>query len=235
MIGGLILKILIVDDDKEIVQLLEIYVRNEGYEPVAAYNGKEALTKLNIDPDISLIILDLMMPEMDGMSVIKEVRKDSDIPILVLSAKTTNMDKIQGLVTGADDYVTKPFNPLEVMARVKSLLRRSQGEVIKDQPDVLNVGSLVINKDSHEVKTLKGNVIQLTALEFGILYLLASHPNRVFSADDIFERVWQQESVVSAKTVMVHVSHLRDKIEAATGGEKVIETVWGVGYKVEGH
>lgn len=235
MIGGLILKILIVDDDKEIVQLLEIYVRNEGYEPVAAYNGKEALTKLNIDPDISLIILDLMMPEMDGMSVIKEVRKDSDIPILVLSAKTTNMDKIQGLVTGADDYVTKPFNPLEVMARVKSLLRRSQGEVIKDQPDVLNVGPLVINKDSHEVKTLKGNVIQLTALEFGILYLLASHPNRVFSADDIFERVWQQESVVSAKTVMVHVSHLRDKIETATGGEKVIETVWGVGYKVEGH
>ncbi|MCI1288165.1 MAG: response regulator transcription factor [[Lactobacillus] timonensis] len=229
------MKILIVDDDKEIVQLLEIYVRNEGYEPVAAYNGKEALTKLNIDPDISLIILDLMMPEMDGMSVIKEVRKDSDIPILVLSAKTTNMDKIQGLVTGADDYVTKPFNPLEVMARVKSLLRRSQGEVIKDQPDVLNVGPLVINKDSHEVKTLKGNVIQLTALEFGILYLLASHPNRVFSADDIFERVWQQESVVSAKTVMVHVSHLRDKIEAATGGEKVIETVWGVGYKVEGH
>ena len=229
------MKILIVDDDKEIVQLLEIYVRNEGYEPVAAYNGKEALTKLNIDPDISLIILYLMMPEMDGMSVIKEVRKDSDIPILVLSAKTTNMDKIQGLVTGADDYVTKPFNPLEVMARVKSLLRRSQGEVIKDQPDVLNVGPLVINKDSHEVKTLKGNVIQLTALEFGILYLLASHPNRVFSADDIFERVWQQESVVSAKTVMVHVSHLRDKIEAATGGEKVIETVWGVGYKVEGH
>ncbi len=228
------MKILIVDDDKEIVQLLEIYVKNEGYEPVAAYNGKEALTKLNIDPDISLIILDLMMPEMDGMSVIKEVRKDSDIPILVLSAKTTNMDKIQGLVTGADDYVTKPFNPLEVMARVKSLLRRSQGEVINDQPDVLNVGPLVINKDSHEVKTLKGNVIQLTALEFGILYLLASHPNRVFSADDIFERVWQQESVVSAKTVMVHVSHLRDKIEAATGGEKVIETVWGVGYKVEG-
>lgn len=228
------MKILIVDDDKEIVQLLEIYVRNEGYEPVAAYNGKEALTKLNIDPDISLLILDLMMPEMDGMSVIKEVRKDSDIPILVLSAKTTNMDKIQGLVTGADDYVTKPFNPLEVMARVKSLLRRSQGEVIKDQPDVLNVGPLVINKDSHEVKTLKGNVIQLTALEFGILYLLASHPNRVFSADDIFERVWQQESVVSAKTVMVHVSHLRDKIEAATGGEKVIETVWGVGYKVTG-
>lgn len=229
------MKILIVDDDKDIVQLLEIYVRNEGYEPITAYNGKEALTKLNTNPDIGLVILDIMMPEMDGMEVIKQVRKDSSIPILVVSAKTTDMDKIQGLITGADDYVTKPFNPLEVMARVKSLLRRSKGDPTNDEPDVLNVGPLVINKDSHEVKTLKGDTIQLTALEFGILYLLASHPNRVFSADDIFERVWQQESVVSAKTVMVHVSHLRDKIEAATGGEKVIETVWGVGYKVESH
>ena len=229
------MKILIVDDDKDIVQLLEIYVRNEGYEPITAYNGKEALTKLNTNPDIGLVILDIMMPEMDGMEVIKQVRKDSSIPILVVSAKTTDMDKIQGLITGADDYVTKPFNPLEVMARVKSLLRRSKGDLTNDEPDVLNVGPLVINKDSHEVKTLKGDTIQLTALEFGILYLLASHPNRVFSADDIFERGWQQESVVSAKTVMVHVSHLRDKIEAATGGEKVIETVWGVGYKVESH
>ena len=229
------MKILVVDDDKEIVQLMEIYIRNEGYEPVAAYNGKEALTKLNTNPDIGLVILDLMMPEMDGMEVIKQVRKDSDIPILVLSAKTTDMDKIQGLISGADDYVTKPFNPLEVMARVKSLLRRSQGEVTNDQPDILNVGPLIINKDSHEVKTIKGDTIQLTALEFGILYLLASHPNRVFSADDIFERVWQQESVVSAKTVMVHVSHLRDKIEEATNGEKVIQTVWGVGYKIENH
>lgn len=229
------MKILVVDDDKEIVQLLEIYVRNEGYEPVAAYNGKEALTKLNTTPDIALVILDIMMPEMDGMEVIKQLRKDSAIPVLVLSAKTADMDKIQGLITGADDYVTKPFNPLEVMARVKSLLRRSEGKVTNDEPDILNVGPLQINKDSHEVKTIKGDLIQLTALEFGILYLLASHPNRVFSADDIFERVWQQESVVSAKTVMVHVSHLRDKIEAATGGEKVIETVWGVGYKVEAH
>lgn len=229
------MKILVVDDDKEIVQLLEIYVRNEGYEPVAAYNGKEALTKLNTTPDIGLVILDLMMPEMDGMEVIKRIRKDSSIPILVLSAKTADMDKIQGLITGADDYVTKPFNPLEVMARVRSLLRRSEGQMTNDQPDILNVGPLQINKDSHEVKTINGDLIQLTALEFGILYLLASHPNRVFSADDIFERVWQQESVVSAKTVMVHVSHLRDKIEAATGGEKVIETVWGVGYKVEAH
>ena len=227
------MKILVVDDDKEIVELLSIYLKNEGYEPIAAYSGKEALTKLSTNPEIALMILDIMMPQMSGIEVIKEVRKDSEIPILVVSAKTSDMDKIQGLITGADDYVVKPFNPLEVMARVRSLLRRSQKEVKDDKPDVLEVGPLVINKDSHEVKTLTGKVIQLTALEFGILYLLASHPNRVFSADEIFERVWQQESIVSAKTVMVHVSHLRDKIQKATDGEDVIQTVWGVGYKVE--
>lgn len=229
------MKILVVDDDKEIVELLDIYIKNEGYEPVSAYNGKEALTKLHTDPDIKLMILDIMMPEMDGMQVVREVRKDSELPILMLSAKTDDMDKIKGLLTGADDYVTKPFNPLEIMARVKSLLRRSEKDVTDDAPEILDIGPLTINSDSHEVKTLAGKAVQLTTLEFGILYLLASQPNRVFSADEIFERVWQQESVISAKTVMVHVSHLRDKIEEATGGEKVIETVWGVGYKVVAH
>lgn len=227
------MKILVVDDDKEIARLLEIYIKNEGYEPVSAYNGNDALSLLRTEPDIGLVILDIMMPGMSGIDVIKEIRKDSQIPIIVLSAKTADMDKIQGLVSGADDYVTKPFNPLEIMARVRSLLRRSQNDVTKEKPDILNVGPLTINKDSHEVKTDDGKEIQLTALEFGILYLLASHPNRVFSADEIFERVWKQESIISAKTVMVHVSHLRDKIEEATGGEKVIQTVWGVGYKVE--
>ncbi|MDO4458294.1 MAG: response regulator transcription factor [Ligilactobacillus murinus] len=227
------MKILIVDDDKDIVELLSIYVKNEGYDVEKAYNGKEAITKINTTPDIDLMILDVMMPQLDGMAVVRAVRKDSQIPILMLSAKTDDLDKIQGLVQGADDYVTKPFNPLEVMARVKSLLRRSQHEVKNNEPDQIEVGSLIIKKDSHEVETVNGKEISLTALEFGILYLLASHPNRVFSADEIFERVWQQESVVSAKTVMVHVSHLRDKIEEATGGEKVIQTVWGVGYKIE--
>lgn len=227
------MKILIVDDDKDIVELLSIYVKNEGYDVEKAYNGKEAITKINTNPDIDLMILDVMMPQLDGMAVVRAVRKDSQIPILMLSAKTDDLDKIQGLVQGADDYVTKPFNPLEVMARVKSLLRRSQPEVKNNEPDQIEVGSLIIKKDSHEVETVNGKEISLTALEFGILYLLASHPNRVFSADEIFERVWQQESVVSAKTVMVHVSHLRDKIEEATGGEKVIQTVWGVGYKIE--
>ena len=227
------MKVLVVDDDKEIVELLNIYLKYEGYEPVSEYSGKEALTKLSTNPDIACMILDIMMPQMSGIDVIKEVRKDSEIPILVVSAKSGDMDKIQGLITGADDYVVKPFNPLEVMARVRSLLRRSQKEVKSDEPDILEVGPLIINKDSHEVKTVDGTLIQLTALEFGILYMLASHPNRVFSADEIFERVWQQESVVSAKTVMVHVSHLRDKIQKATNGEEVIQTVWGVGYKIE--
>lgn len=229
------MKILVVDDDKDIVELLSIYIQNEGYEAIKAYDGKEAITKLATNPDIALMILDIMMPNMDGMEVVREVRKDSQIPILMLSAKTADMDKIQGLISGADDYVAKPFNPLEVMARVKSLLRRSQQQVTDDTSDVLEVGPLEIKKDSHEVTTIAGQQIQLTALEFGILYLLASHPNRVFSADEIFERVWRQESIVSAKTVMVHVSHLRDKIEEATDGEKVIQTVWGVGYKVESH
>ncbi|WP_071130377.1 response regulator transcription factor [Enterococcus timonensis] len=229
------MKILVVDDDKEIVELLSIYIHNEGYEVAKAYDGKEALSKIRTTPDIDLVILDIMMPNVDGMQVVKELRKESQLPIIMLTAKTTDMDKIKGLVAGADDYVTKPFNPLEVMARVKSLLRRTKMQITTDEPDDLEVGPLIINKDSHEVKTLSGEQIQLTALEFGILYLLASHPNRVFSADEIFERVWQQESVVSAKTVMVHVSHLRDKIEEATGGEKVIQTVWGVGYKIEAH
>ncbi|MDT2831395.1 response regulator transcription factor [Vagococcus carniphilus] len=228
------MKILVVDDDKEIVELLNIYIKNEGYDVIKAYNGKEALIKITANPDIDLMILDIMMPEMDGMEVVKELRKTSQIPIIMLTAKTTDMDKIQGLIAGADDYVTKPFNPLEIMARVKSLLRRTNMQQVQTEvPDILEIGPLKIKKESHEVTTDTDVNIQLTALEFGILYLLASHPNRVFSADEIFERVWQQESLVSAKTVMVHVSHLRDKIEEATNGEKVIQTVWGVGYKIE--
>lgn len=227
------MKILVADDDKEIVELISIYLHNEGYEAVKAYDGKEAMEYVRSTPDIGLLILDIMMPELDGMQVVKALRKESQIPIIMLTAKTTDMDKIKGLVAGADDYITKPFNPLEVMARVKSLLRRTKMTAASEQPDILEVRSLIINRDSHEVKTLDGGDIQLTALEFGILYLLASHPNRVFSANEIFERVWKQESVVSAKTVMVHVSHLRDKIEEATGGEKIIQTVWGVGYKID--
>lgn len=229
------MKILIADDDKEITNLLEIYTNNAGYEVVKAYDGQQALDLLGQNPDTDLMILDVMMPEKDGIQVVKEVRETSQIPILMLSAKASDTDKIRGLVNGADDYVVKPFNPLEVMARIKSLVRRSQSFVeVENEPGTITVGPLSIDKNSHEVLTDSDVEIQLTALEFGILYLLASNPNRVFSADEIFERVWQQENVVSSKTVMVHVSHLRDKIEEATNGEKVIETVWGVGYKIKG-
>lgn len=230
------MKVLVVDDDREIVELLNIYLKNEGYQVVKAYNGYEALSAIKQDgeKEIGLIILDIMMPKIDGMQVLDKLRQANyHTPVIMLSAKSTDQDKITGLSQGADDYVTKPFNPLEVMARIKSILRRQQVPQPLESQDEIEVGPLIIKKSSHEVKTLTGKSIQLTALEFGILYLLASHSGKVYSAEEIFEAVWNQESVMSAKTVMVHVSHLRDKIEKATGGERVIQTVWGVGYKVE--
>lgn len=224
--------ILIVDDDREIVELLSIYLRNEGYDIATAYDGAEALHVANNQDDLALVILDVMMPKKDGLQVVEQLRETKpNVAVLMLSAKSKDTDKIEGLLAGADDYVTKPFNPLEVVARIKSLLRRSGQSTASADADI-EIGPLKIRKQSHEVVTLSGTPIQLTALEFGILYLLASNPNRVFSSDEIFERVWQQESIVTAKTVMVHVSHLRYKIEEATGGEKVIQTVWGVGYKI---
>ena len=227
--------VLVCDDDQAILDSIEIYLKAEGYEVLKAENGNAAL-KLIADHDIHCMVLDIMMPGLDGLQTTLKIREQhKSFPIIMLSAKSEDTDKIAGLGFGADDYVTKPFNPLEVMARVKSLLRRAEHNVKNNEPDQIEIGPLIIKKDSHEVKTLEGKEIKLTALEFGILHLLASHPNRVFSADEIFERVWQQESVVSAKTVMVHVSHLRDKIEDATNGEQVIQTVWGVGYKIESH
>lgn len=226
------MRVLIADDDKEICDLLEIYVKNEGFEVEKAHNGQETLDKL-YEQEIDCLILDVMMPKKTGLEVVKEVREKSQLPILMLSAKTADVDKIRGLANGADDYVVKPFNPLEVVARVKSLMRRSAYTSRESEAGELEIGPLVIRKEQHQVETIEGSLIQLTALEFGILYLLASNPNRVFSADEIFERVWKQESLVPAKTVMVHVSHLRDKIEKATGGENVVKTVWGVGYKIE--
>ena len=226
------MRILVADDDKEICDLLEIYIKNEGFEVEKAYDGQQVLDKLR-ETEIDCLILDVMMPKKTGLEVVKEIRKDSALPILMLSAKTADVDKIRGLTNGADDYVVKPFNPLEVLARVKSLMRRSAYGTTESEAGELEIGPLIIRKDQHQVETVDGVEIQLTALEFGILHLLATNPNRVFSADEIFEKVWKQESLVPAKTVMVHVSHLRDKIEKATGGEKVVKTVWGVGYKIE--
>lgn len=227
------MRILIADDDREICDLLEIYINNEGFEVIKAYDGQEAYDQF-IETDPDCVILDVMMPKMDGLDVVNKIREESKVPILMLSAKTADIDKIRGLARGADDYVIKPFNPLEVVARVKSLLRRSSYSDEKSADgNEIEIGPLMIRRDQHEVSTVDGTLIHLTVLEFGILYLLASNPNRVFSADEIFERVWQQETDIPSKTVMVHVSHLRDKIEEATGGEKVVKTVWGVGYKIE--
>lgn len=226
--------LIIVDDDPEILELLEIYAKREGYQTIAVTDGQAAIDKVKTHPEANLMILDMMLPEVDGTEVIRQIRKDSRIPILVVSARSTDGDKIKGLIIGADDYVSKPFNPLEVMARVKSLIRRSENQITEEHPEVLDIGSLIINYDSHTVKTPNGKSISLTAMEFDILYLLASNLNRVFSAEEIFKRVWKEETVLSPKTVMVHVSHLRDKIEAQTGNSKIIETVWGVGYKISG-
>lgn len=227
------MRILVVDDEREIVELLTIYLRKEGYNVVKAYDGVQALKKIQEHNDIALMILDIMMPKKDGLSVVKELRdNNTDLPILLLSAKGSDKDKIIGLTSGSDDYVVKPFHPLEVMARVKLLLKRHEAVTVNEPQKTVEIGTLTIHKDSHEVITAKGEVVNLTVLEFGILYLLATHPNQIFSIEEIFENVWEEEPVVSAKTVMVHISHLRDKLEKATGGEKIVETVWGMGYKI---
>lgn len=225
--------ILIVDDDKEIGNLISIYLKNEGYGIKLAHNGLEAL-QIFENESVDLIILDIMMPEVDGIEVCRRIREKYMVPILMLSAKAEDMDKIIGLMTGADDYMIKPFNPLELVARVKSLLRRSfhySTEVKPQQDDVLRINSLTINKASHSV-SIEGRPIPLTSKEFDILYLLAEHPGRVYSAEELFQLVWQETYYASNNTVMVHISNLRDKLEKELG-YKLIKTVWGVGYKIE--
>ncbi|GAA3401749.1 response regulator transcription factor [Paenibacillus hodogayensis] len=226
--------ILIVDDDKAIANLIEIYLVNEGYQVLKAHNGEEALERL-VRSVPSLVILDVMMPGLDGLEVCRQIRSSHAMPILMLSAKTEDMDKIMGLMTGADDYMTKPFNPLELLARVRSLLRRAYGLNVKANKtrnaNVMTFDSLEIDKATHSV-TMDGKPIHLTSIEFGILYMLASQPGRVFSAEAIYERVWNEPYSPTFTTVMVHISKLRDKLEKDSG-QKWIHTVWGVGYKFD--
>lgn len=226
--------ILIVDDDQAIANLIEIYLVNEGYDVVKANNGREALERLKRKP-AHLIILDIMMPGLDGLEVCRQIRADQTVPILMLSAKTEDMDKIMGLMTGADDYMTKPFNPLELLARVRSLLRRTYGLNVKANKtrsaDMMTFDALEIDKATHTV-TIDGKPIHLTSIEFGILYMLASQPGRVFSAELIYEHVWNEPYSPTYTTVMVHISKLRDKLEKDSG-QKWIQTVWGVGYKFD--
>lgn len=225
--------ILVVDDEKEIRNLIEIYLLNDGYNVIKAKDGQEALDILKKE-NIHLMVLDIMMPKMDGIEVCRRVRESLNIPILMLSAKSEDMDKIQGIMTGADDYLTKPFNPLELTVRIKALLRRAYyfSGANKENKDVIEVGAVLIDKEKHSV-TVDGKDIFLTSREFDILYLLANNKGRVYSTEEIFEKVWKEQYYQSNNTVMVHMSRIRDKIEKYTGGEKIIHTVWGVGYKIE--
>lgn len=225
--------ILVVDDEVEIADLVEIYLQNDGFDVIKAYNGREALDKLKEHPEIMVIILDIMMPDMDGMEVCRQIRKTSNIPIIMLSAKAADMDKILGFGTGADDYVTKPFNPLELTARVKSQLKRYQNlPLTAHMENVLTVGNLTIEKSAHRV--LRGDEeIALTPIEFEIFWLLVSHPGKVYSTEEIFEQVWKERVYEVNNTVMVHIRRLREKIEVDSKNPSIIKTVWGVGYKVE--
>jgi DNA-binding response OmpR family regulator len=227
--------ILIADDDREIANLIEIYLSNEGYRVTKAFNGHEALDILK-RKETDLVILDIMMPGPDGLEICRQVRAEQAVPILMLSAKAEDMDKILGLMTGADDYMVKPFNPLELLARVRSLLRRAYGLNAQNgrgsASGVLVFDSLEIDKSTHTVK-VDGTPVHLTSIEFAILHLLASSPGRVFSAEAIYERVWNEPYYPEMTTVTVHISKLRDKLEKASGGQKWIHTVWGVGYKFD--
>lgn len=230
------ISILVVDDEKEIADLVEIYLVSDGYKVYKANNAEEGLEILEKNA-VQLVLLDIMMPGMDGLEMCKKIREHNNIPIIMLSAKSTDLDKILGLGTGADDYVTKPFNPLELTARVKSHLRRytqlnPNSAVNEAAKNEIAIRGLTINKDNHKV-TVYEEEIRLTPIEFDILYLLASNPGRVFSTDEIFEKVWNEKVYEANNTVMVHIRRLRGKMKEDTRQNKIITTVWGVGYKIE--
>lgn len=226
--------ILVVDDEKEIRDLVDIYLTNEGYKILKASNGLEALETLQVE-SVDLIILDIMMPNMDGMEACMKIRETRNMPIIMLSAKSEDLDKILGLTTGADDYITKPFNPLELIARVKSQMRRYKRLNIPSQnrDEVIEIDDLNINVKTHEVK-VGDREVKLTPREFDILKLLAKNKGIVFSIEKIYETVWKEEFFESDNTVMVHIRKIREKIEENPRKPRFIKTVWGVGYKIEG-
>jgi two-component system, OmpR family, response regulator VanR len=225
--------ILIVDDEKEIRDLINIYLKNEGYNTILAEDGLQALDILKAQ-EVQLVILDIMMPKMDGIQACMRIREEKNMPIIMLSAKSQDIDKINGLITGADDYMTKPFNPLELTARVKSQLRRyiRLNTPMQKSDGTIEVDDLTINVDTHEIK-VEGKDIRLTPREFDILELLARNRGVVFSIAKIYERVWKEDFLESENTVMVHIRKIREKLEKDTRNPKYIKTVWGVGYKIE--
>ena len=224
--------VLIVEDDKEIREGVQIYLQSQGYKGFQAADGIEGLEVLDRE-EIHLAIVDIMMPRMDGIRMTMKLREKYDFPVIMLSAKSEEVDKITGLNIGADDYVTKPFTPMELMARVNSQLRRYRKflEKLTPKDNVHVIGGLEINEESVEV-TMDGNPLKLTPIEYKILLLLTKNPGRVFSAEEIYERVWQ-EKAISTDTIMVHVRNIREKIEIDPKNPKYLKVVWGVGYKIE--
>ena len=225
--------ILVCDDDKAIVEAIEIYLSQEGYHILKAYDGEQALKILETE-EVHLLVLDVMMPRLDGIRATLKIREKHSIPIIILSAKSEDVDKILGLNVGADDYVTKPFNPLELVARVKSQLRRYTqlgGTAKKESEHVYEVGGLQINDDLKEVTD--GEKVKLTPIEYNILLLLMKNQGRVFSIDQIYESIWNEEAIGADNTVAVHIRHIREKIEINPKDPRYLKVVWGVGYKIE--
>jgi len=226
--------ILVCDDDKEIVEAIEIYLSQEGYKVLKAYDGEEAL-KLLDKHKVDLLIIDVMMPRLDGIRATLKIREKQNMPIIILSAKSEDADKILGLNVGADDYMTKPFNPLELTARVKSQLRRYTqlgSTVQEDKQEVYEVGGLSINDELKEV-TVDGEQVRLTPIEYNILLLLVKNQGKVFSIDQIYENIWNEEAIGADNTVAVHIRHIREKIEINPKEPRYLKVVWGVGYKIE--
>ena len=225
--------VLVCDDEKDIVSALEIYLTSEGYRVFTAYNGKEAIDVIRKE-DIHLVLLDVMMPEMDGITAMVEIRGITNIPVILLTAKSEDNDKVLGLNIGADDYITKPFNPIEVMARVKSQLRRYMslgGGAVK--PSVLTVGGIELD-DNAKIVTVDGDTVNLTPTEYDILKLIMENTDTVFSPKDIYRRVWNDSPIGAEGTVAVHIRHLREKIEITPAEPRYIKVVWGKGYKMSG-
>lgn len=226
--------ILVCDDDKEIVEAIEIYLSQEGYHILKAYDGEQAL-KLLESEEVHLLVLDVMMPRLDGIRATLKIREKHSIPIIILSAKSEDVDKILGLNVGADDYVTKPFNPLELVARVKSQLRRytQLGGTAKENADTIyETGGLRMNDDLKEV-TVDGETVKLTPIEYNILRLLMKNQGRVFSINQIYESIWNEEAIGADNTVAVHIRHIREKIEINPKDPRYLKVVWGIGYKIE--
>ena len=224
--------VLVCDDEKDIVSALQIYLKSEGYQVFSAYNGKEALKIINRE-DIQLVLMDIMMPEMDGIEAMCKIREISNVPVILLTAKSEDTDKILGLNTGADDYITKPFNPVEVTARVRSQLRRYMQLGSRAAATARYViGGVELDDSSKEV-TLDGEPISLTPIEYDILKLLMESPGKVYSPKEIYRQVWKEAPLGSDNTVAVHIRHIREKIEINPKEPRYLKVVWGVGYKVE--